>query len=338
MTSSGAPVVLELIQAFRRSKTLFTTVRLGIFDRLAQAPASAATLAAELGLNQSALERLLDGCAGMGLLARQNGLYSNQPDTEPYLLRSSPQSLAGYILYSDDALFPMWNRLADAVREGTPRWRQVHGVEGSIFDGFYRTPEARAEFLAGMHGLGLLASPSIVRAFDLSPFRRLADLGGGTGHLAIAACEHYPHLEAVVFDLPQAVASAQPYLAASPAAARLSAQSGDFFRDPLPHADLYSLGRILHDWPESRIQPLLSKIHTALPPAGGILIVEALLDDDGLGPVPALMQALNMLVSTEGRERTTAGYAALLQAAGFTVIQSFRTGAPLDAVFACKPA
>ena len=30
----------------------------------------------------------------------------------------------------------------------------------------------------------------------------MADLGGGTGHLAIAACERYPELRAVVFDLP----------------------------------------------------------------------------------------------------------------------------------------
>ena len=42
-------------------------------------------------------------------------------------------------------------------------------------------------FLQGMHGLGLGSSPKVVEAFDLSRFRRLVDLGGATGHLAIAA-------------------------------------------------------------------------------------------------------------------------------------------------------
>jgi O-methyltransferase. len=31
------------------------------------------------------------------------------------------------------------------------------------------------------------------------------DLGGATGHLAIAACERYLELEATVFDLPEVI-------------------------------------------------------------------------------------------------------------------------------------
>ena len=48
----------------------------------------------------------------------------------------------------------------------------------------------------------MLSSPTVVAAFDLRGFRRLVDLGGATGHLAIAACERYPELRAAVFDLP----------------------------------------------------------------------------------------------------------------------------------------
>jgi acetylserotonin N-methyltransferase len=48
------------------------------------------------------------------------------------------------------------------------------------------------------------------------------------------------------------------------------------------------------------------------------------------------MQSLNMLVCTEGRERTLAEYAALLRAAGFASIEGRRTGSVLDAVLATK--
>ena len=34
---------------------------------------------------------------------------------------------------------------------------------------------------------------------------RLIDLGGATGHLAIAACQRYSELEGIVFDLPDAM-------------------------------------------------------------------------------------------------------------------------------------
>ena len=59
------------------------------------------------------------------------------------------------------------------------------------------------DFARGMHGFGMLMSPKVVTAFDLSQFKSFADLGGATSHLVIAACEQYPELRGVVFDLPQ---------------------------------------------------------------------------------------------------------------------------------------
>jgi len=59
-----------------------------------------------------------------------------------------------------------------------------------------------------------------------------------------------------------------------------------------------------------------------------------LLDEDRCGPVSASMQSLNMLVCTEGRERTESEYRALLEAAGFGDVEARRTGTPLDALLA----
>ena len=339
MTPPDPAPVLELIDAFRRSKTMFAAVALGVFEALAEGPADASTLAARLAGSAAAagsVERLLDGCVGMGLLRKADGAYANQPIAETYLCDGSPLSLTGYVLYSNEALFPMWAHLEDAVREGAPRWTQTFGWQGPLFDNFFKTDARRRSFLRGMHGFGQLSSPAVVAAFDLSRFRRFADLGGATGHLAIAASERYPQMRAVVFDLPQVIAMAREYLAASAARGRIEPIAGDFFQDDLPPADLYALGRILHDWPEERIQPLLAKIYRALAPGGALLIAEKLLEEDKSGPVPALMQSLNMLVCTEGRERTLGEYAGLLRAAGFGRVEGRRTGTLVDAVLATK--
>jgi acetylserotonin O-methyltransferase len=101
-----------------------------------------------------------------------------------------------------------------------------------------------------MHGLGMLMSPKLADAFDLSRFSRMADLGGATGHLAIAACERYPKLHGVVFELPEAALLAREYVEVSDARGRIEIVTGDFFVDNLPAADLYAMGRILHDWPD----------------------------------------------------------------------------------------
>jgi acetylserotonin N-methyltransferase len=48
------------------------------------------------------------------------------------------------------------------------------------------------------------------------------------------------------------------------------------------------------------------------------------------------MQSLNMLICTEGKERTLSEYRALLETAGFQNVQGRLTGSPLDAVLAFK--
>jgi acetylserotonin O-methyltransferase len=307
MTTSDN-VVLDLIEAFRRSKTMFAAVELGVFD--GARPSDCKELA-----------RLLDACVALALLERRGDDYVNTPAADKYLRSDSPDTLGGYVRYSNSALYPMWAHLEDAVREGTPRWNQTFGLDGGIFSGFFRTDQAKHEFLKGMHGFGRITSPAVAAAFDLSGFHRLIDLGGASGHLAEAVRERYPRMEAQVFDLPE-VAELYPGTIA-----------GDFFSDPLPPADLYSVGRILHDWSDEKTHRLLGRIYAALPAGGGLLIAEKLLEP---GYVSAHMQSLNMLIGAEGRERSSVEYQALLGAAGFSKIESRVTGAYLDAMLAIK--
>jgi acetylserotonin N-methyltransferase len=328
--------VLDLLDAFRHAKALFAAVALGVFDRLAGGPAPLADLARDLRADAGALARLLDACACLGLLARDGDRYANTPTAAAYLCSSSPLRLTGYVRYSDAVLWKLWDHLDDAVREGTPRWRQAFGLEGPIFDHFFRTDEAKREFLLGMHGLGQISSPRVAEAFDLARFRRLADLGGATGHLAVAACRRWPGLRAVVFDLPAALPLGRELVGGTGVADRIEFVGGDFFTDPLPEADLFALGRILHDWAEDKVRRLLRTVHERLPPGGALLVAEKLLDDDRAGPGRGVFQSLNMLVCTEGKERTLGEYETLLREAGFARVEGRRTDSPLDAILAVK--
>jgi len=329
--------VLDLMEAFRRSKVMFASVSLGVFDALDAGPQAAAALAAQLACSADALERLLDASVGLGLLRKDAAGYANTPVATTYLCRSSSRRLTGYLAFSNEVLWKLWGNLEDAVREGSHRWKQVYGSDEPIFTHFFRNDDIKREFLFGMHGYGLIASPQVVGAFDLGRFRRLVDLGGATGHLAVAACQRYPSLAATVFDLPAAVPVAQQVIAATPAAGRVTVVGGDFFTDPLPEGDLYALGRILHDWTEAKVLLLLRKIFERLPAGGALLIAEKLLEEDRTGPRWAQLQSLNMLACTEGKERTLSEYEALLRQCGFTDVSGCRLPAPLDAVLAVKP-
>lgn len=336
LTPPDPSIVLELLEAFRCSKVMFAAVSMGIFDRLETAPQSAAGLARDLPADLDALTRLLDACRGLKLLERQGEAYANTPIASAYLCTSSPRRITGYINFSNEFLWQLWGDLEGAIREGTNRWKSVFGWEGPLFSNFFKTEESMREFLLAMHGYGLISSPMVVSAFDLSRFRRLVDLGGATGHLAIAACQRYPQLQGIVFDLSDAAPLAHEIVDGSNVADRIRIVSGDFFSDALPDADLFALGRILHDWPEPKILTLLAKICDRLPAGGGILIAEKLLLDDKRGPQWAHLQSLSMLVCTEGKERTLAEYEDLLHRTGFGEVQGLRTNSPLDAVLAIK--
>src|SRR5262249_19627294 len=119
-------------------------------------------------------------------------------------------------------------------------------------------------------------------------------------------------------------------------AARIDVAAGDFFTDPLPEGDLFALGRIVHDWGEEKVRRLFGRIHERLPRGGGLLIAEKVLLEDRSGPRRGQMQDLNMLICTEGRERTLGEYEALLRGAGFVEVRCRRTPSPLDAVLAVK--
>jgi acetylserotonin O-methyltransferase len=336
ITQPDPGIVLDLLQAFRCSKIMFAAVALGVFDALGSTPKTLRILSEELEVNPDALERLLDACVGLQLLDRDEQAYRNTPVASTYLLRSSPYRLTGYINFSNSVMWKLWGNLEDAVREGTHRWRQTFGWDGPIFSQFFRTEESKREFLMGMHGYGLISSPQVVAAFDLSQYRCLVDLGGATGHLAIAACERYRQLKAIVFDLPEAVPLAREIVGASPVAQRIEVLAGDFFVDPLPQGDLYTVGRILHDWSEEKVLKLLSRVHEHLPSRGAILIAEKLLEEGKRGPRWAHLQNLNMLAVAEGKERTLSEYEALLHHVGFAEVVGCRTSSPLDAVLAIK--
>jgi acetylserotonin N-methyltransferase len=332
----AAPIV-DLIEAFRSSKAMFVAVSLGVFDHLAKEPADLSTLAGALACTADPLERLLDACVGLNLLSKDNGHYTNTALASAYLCYESPHSLAGYILYSDQVSFRLWAHLEDAIRSGGPRWKEVYKEDADIFDQFFRTDDAMRHFLKGMHGFGMLTSMLVVSAFDLSAYRQFVDVGGATGHLAMAALERYPRMRATLFDQTRVIDSVQETALESPFAARLELAKGNFFDgESIPAGDVYGLGRILHDWPDEKVVVILRGIHDRLPSGGGVLLAEKLLKEDKSGPLSAHLQSLNMLVCAEGKERTLSEFRALLESCGFGHVEGRVTGAPLDAVFAQK--
>jgi acetylserotonin N-methyltransferase len=139
---------------------MFAAVQLGVFDRT---PGTLDDLAAVLSAHSAALERLLDGCVGLGFLRKDGGRYTNTPVADTYLRRSSPQTLAGYVLYSNQVLFRMWAKTRFWMARTSGSRHSGSGGRSSTTSSRRKGP--RRDFLSGMHGFGLLSSPAVAAAF-----------------------------------------------------------------------------------------------------------------------------------------------------------------------------
>ena len=99
---------------------------------------------------------------------------------------------------------------------------------------------------------------------------------GAEGTLAYTACQHYPEMKIIVFDLPQVVQIAphfKPSSADCPNQGNVSFTAGDFFKEDLPKANLYVMCRVVHDWDDEKSALVLDKIYKQLP-SGKMLLVQ----------------------------------------------------------------
>lgn len=333
--------LLEYFNGFRISKIIFSACELGVFDLLLDSAEalSAADIAARLKASADGTERLLDALVGVEILdvelSHGKALYSSTDVSNLYLAKGSSKSLYDMILYQSQTIYPLWNHMADAVREGKNQNEKTFGLPSEqIFEAIYRSEDEMLKFMGLMNSSWILDGHDVVTAFDLSPFKTIVDLGGCTGALARELSREYPSSAVTVFDLPSVTEAARKHFTQDDDT--IGFQSGDFFSDDLPAADLFVLARVVHDWPEEKCLTLLRKIHGACKPGGAVLLVEALLFENHRGPVTAQCFSLNMLVQTEGRERPASQYSAMLTRSGFHGVQVSRTGKCYDAVLALR--
>ena len=331
--------IREMLTGFWMSKALFTGVELGIFDELTKGPASAEVLAYRLRLHPGALERLMNALVAMGLLEREASRYRNAPEAETSLVKGLPTYVGGQVEHLSQLHWRLWQHLPDAIRENSPRVKQVFGPGFDILETAYAEPQRLRSFVQGMHNLTVAAAEEIVEAFNLSGYTCLMDVGGGSGALAIAAARRYAHLRGIIFELPAVCAVAQDYIEQHGLTDRVRTHAGDFFETAsMPQdADVIALGWVLHDWPAGRCRTILRHCFEALNPGGTMLVCEKLLDESRTGPLQATLMDLHALVSTGGQERPASIYEGMLEAAGFERIESRLLEGNRDLVIGHKP-
>lgn len=293
-----APIV-QTAFGFWSSKVLLTAVEFDVFTKLAGRRLTGAELGAELALHPRAISDFLDALVAMRFLERDgdgpSANYFNTPASTMYLDRSSPRYVGGVLAMLNDRLFKFWHDLPEALRTGKPQNETKNGHRG-VFEELYSDLPRLEQFMGAMTGLSRLNFEAFAGKFDFSRFKTLCDVGGATGLLSIEVAKKHPHLRCTSFDLPPVEPIAKRHIAAAGLSDRVGTASGDFFKDPLPKADIITMGMILHDWNLEKKMHLIRLAYDALPPGGAFAVIEALIDDARRENVFGLLMSLNMLI------------------------------------------
>ena len=291
--------ILQTAFAFWSSKVLLTAVEFGVFTTLADRRIAGTELGRELNLHPRGVDDFFDALVAMKVLDREgNGpsaTYANTPAAALFLDRNSPRYIGGILEMLNARLFRFWNDLPEALRTGKPQNEIKHGQKG-MFETLYEELPRLEQFLGGMIGLSRINFEAFAVKFDFSGFKTLCDIGGATGLLCTEVANRHPHLRCTSFDLPPVESIARRHIAAAGLSDRVSTASGDFFRDPLPRADMITMGMILHDWNLEKKMHLIRAAYSALPPGGAFVAIEALIDDARRENLFGLLMSLNMLI------------------------------------------
>ena len=192
-------------------------------------------------------------------------------------------------------LYPFWGDLTEGLRTGKPQ-NELKRTGASMFEELYRDPRRLEQFMEAMSGISTGNFSAFAARFDFSGYHTLCDVGGATGLLSCIVAARHPHLRCTTLDLPVVVPIAERRIAAEGLGDRVTARGIDFFADPLPAADVITMGMILHDWNLEKKLHLIRAAYEALRPGGAFVAIEHLIDDARRENAFGLMMSLNMLI------------------------------------------
>lgn len=306
--------LLEIAVGYQKSQTLFTFAELGVADLLSKNALTAAQLAKKLKIHPLAMERFLNACVAINLLNKTGDAYANSEMSENFLVRKGAQFLGGQMKRYQNRSYSQWENLTEHLRNWEYGETAAENPE---------TDDQGADAMTEQHNLALLHGYALAESFDFSDFKRVLDVGGGTGAMSIALCEKLPHLQATVFDLPENVEQAEKMIQRKKLQKRIKCVGGDLTKDALPEGfDVALLANLLAVFDAETNKKLFKRIYDQLPKGGAALVSGWILDESRTSPDISVLFCLEDICwNAPDVERNFPIYRDWLKDAGFKDIK-----------------
>jgi len=290
------------------SGVVVAAVRTGITARLAEGHATAAEVAAGLGLDPLPTRLLLDCLCSAGHATARSGGYQLTRKSRRWLDPASPLSVAGYVAGVAD-YWPWWEGLEQSTRTGI-----TSGSHGAPPDDPYWR-----RYITGQLELARLSAAEVARKLPLPPRpRALLDIGGGHGWYSACLCRRHPGLTATVLDLPGSTAVGKEIIAAAGLSDRVLFRDGNVTSADLGDGyDAVLCFNLVHHLEPDQIAALFRRANQALNPGGTLAVLDVFAEHGRRRQAQADMLALFVYLSSGAQVHTPAELGGWLRDAGF---------------------
>lgn len=301
-------VIHSIATGYMGTCVLLAALELDVFDELMKKTSDAKELGKALDLEPKPLERLLVALTSLKLLDRREGRYSCSPETERYLVKSSPSYFGDYYRFQvRHCLMPDFIRLDELIRND----RAIMADDWAEFMSDY---EKARMFILGQHSASQGGGRMLASVFDFSGSKNMVDLAGGSGACSIAACRSNPELTSVIVDFPNVLKVAEEVVAKEGLSDRITTQVGDISKDDWPAGDLMLISLVISGFARESQLEIFGKCYEKLPSGGTIIVHDFLMNKDYKGP---LLSGLYNLTSVDGVPNSGEDMAGLIMGAGF---------------------
>lgn len=274
-SSDRAETVERLAAAVYPSFAMLAGMELDVFTTLKDGPLTGRQIAATLGVDPVRLAALLYALAAARLLTTDGDSFNNTPEAGQFLVRGRPD----YIGMRHHAYRRRWQtvlRAAESIRTGVSEAPRVYAE---------MTAEQRDAYYLGLHTEALTAGRVLAVRPEFARYRRIVDVGGGSGGVAIALALAWPELSVTIIDLTATAAVARRNVDEAGLAERITVLGADILRDSLGESyDAAVLRGVVVVLGSDDARRLLSRVNDALAPGGAIYVVGWILDDSRVTP------------------------------------------------------
>ena len=275
---------LDLETTFMASRLVIAAERLQVFRKLQDKKLSTDRIESILNIHPRYLTFFLNALVSLGLLHKKDDVYWNSNLTKKYFIEE--RSIYWTRQFSAESVenFGRFAILEKVLVSGKDYREVMKKKSQSYIEEFHKDPQRAEDFTYMLYYYHQQDAQALTQHLDLRNFRKVLDVGGGSGVMSIALVKQYPHLCASILEIEPVCKTAQQIIHQQGLTKHINTIVGNMNEDLPVGYDVIMFCDI-----GSVAENLLKKAYDRLPENGMVVLVDRYLSQERTDPLDSIL-------------------------------------------------